>query len=133
VVLVSRATPADYLSYLDRRGINHLSAGEDRVDLADALPRLATELGIGSIRTDAGGALNGALLAADLVDRIAVIVAPTIGADPTAQTLFRLPRPLTGGVTLHLIESETLDGGALSLVYQVRRGIRAAPVTLLQP
>lgn len=140
LVLVSRATPAAYLSYLDRRGISHLTTGEDRVDLADALPRLRSELGIGSIRTDAGGALNGALLAAGLVDRVAVIVAPAIGADPAAQTLIRLPGPLLDGVApqrdgvaLQLVESEVLDDGALWLVYEVPRGIRPAPAALLQP
>jgi 2,5-diamino-6-(ribosylamino)-4(3H)-pyrimidinone 5'-phosphate reductase len=133
VVLVSQTTPSAYLSYLDRRGIAHLTAGEERVDLTDALQRLTSELGIGSIRTDAGGALNGALLAAGLVDRIAVIVAPVIGADPTAQTLIRLPGPLADGVPLRLVESEVLDDGALWLVYEVPGGIRPTPPTLLQP
>ena len=104
----------------------------DRVDLVDALARLAAELGIGAVRTDAGGELNGALLAAGLVDRIAVIVAPAIGADPEAQTLIRLARPLSDGVALRLVESEVLEDGALSLVYEVAAGIRPAPPRLLQ-
>lgn len=132
VVLVSHATPAAYLTYLDRRGIRHLTTGTDRVDLVDALARLAAELGIGAVRTDAGGELNGALLAAGLVDRIAVIVAPAIGVDPEAQTLIRLARPLSDGVALRLVESEVLEDGALSLVYEVAAGIRPAPPRLLQ-
>ena len=131
VVLVSRSTPDDYLSYLDRRGVAHLTAGEDRVDLAHALSLLASEHGVGSIRTDAGGALNGALLTARLVDRVAVVVAPAIGADPEAQTLFRLPGRLTAGAALRLVESEVLDDGALWLVYEVPTGIRPAPRALL--
>ena len=40
VVLTSQATPLDYLEYLNRRGIAHLSAGEDRTDLSAALELL---------------------------------------------------------------------------------------------
>ena len=34
VVLVGERTPAEYLEHLDRRGIEHLTAGDERVDLS---------------------------------------------------------------------------------------------------
>ena len=117
VALVSARTPPDYLDHLDRRGIEHLTAGDERVDLALALHRLRQEHEVTTIRTDAGGALNGALLAAGLVDRIVVIVAPRIGSDPEGQTLVRLPGPLDRAPALRLVESEVLADGALWLVY----------------
>jgi 2,5-diamino-6-(ribosylamino)-4(3H)-pyrimidinone 5'-phosphate reductase len=119
VVLVAERTPTDYLEHLDRRGIEHLTAGDDRVDLALALHRLSELHAVRSIRTDSGGALNGALLAAGLVDRIAVIVAPRIGSDPEAQVLIRLPGPVADATSLRLVESEVLDDGALWLVYAI--------------
>jgi 2,5-diamino-6-(ribosylamino)-4(3H)-pyrimidinone 5'-phosphate reductase len=119
VVLVCETTPPDYLDHLDRRGIEHLSAGQDRVDLAEALTRLRAAYGVQSIRTDSGGALNGALLAAGLVDRIAVIMAPVVSRDPEAQVLIRLPEVADQATTLTLIESEVLDDGALWAVYDV--------------
>lgn len=123
VVLVSGRTPPDYLDYLDRRGIEHLRRGETRVDLKAALLALAHRHGIRSVRTDAGGSLNGALLAAGLVHRIAVIIAPHLARDPQARGLIQLPLhspaiPLTTALTL--AESEVLDDGALWLVYEVR-------------
>ena len=84
VVLTSQATPPDYLEYLNRRGITHLTAGEDQVDLAAALEMLHARHGVQSIRTDCGGRLNGALLAAGLVDEVAVIVNPSLAANPRA-------------------------------------------------
>jgi hypothetical protein len=33
VVLTSQATPLDYLEYPNRRGMEHLTVGEDRIDL----------------------------------------------------------------------------------------------------
>ena len=62
IVLVGERTPPEYLEHLDRRGIEHLTAGDERVDLSLALQLLRREHAVRSIRTDAGGALNGALL-----------------------------------------------------------------------
>ncbi len=131
IVLVSDQTPPEYLHHLDRRGIEHLSAGDERVDLAAALRRLSQAHGVRSIRTDSGGALNGALLAAGLVDRIAVIIAPQLGSDPEAQTLIRLPTSSADPYALRLLESEVLDDGALRLEYAISPGIPAASPQLL--
>lgn len=121
VALVCADTPTDYLKHLDRRGIEHLRAGQHRVDLAVALDVLYASYGIQSIRTDSGGALNGALLAAGLVDRIAVILAPRVGSDPEAAGLIRLPQRAESAATLSLVECELLDDGAVWLVYDVVR------------
>ena len=116
-MLVGERTPAEYVEHLDRRGIGHLTAGAERVDLSQALQQLHQEHAVRSIRTDSGGALNGALLAAGLVDRIAVIIAPRIGSDPAAQTLITLPESEADAPVLQLVESEVLDDGALWLEY----------------
>ena len=132
IVLVGERTPREYLDHLDRRGIEYLTAGDDRVDLASALQALSQQHRVRSIRTDSGGALNGALLAAGLVDRIAVIIAPQLGTDPAAQTLVRLPASSSDPYALRLLESEVLDDGALRLVYAIDPGIPAASRPLLQ-
>jgi hypothetical protein len=49
LVLVARSTPADYLAYLRREQVCYLVAGEERVDLTQALVSLGTELGTPSI------------------------------------------------------------------------------------
>lgn len=131
VVLVSRSTPSDYRHHLDRRGIVHLEAGDDHVDLADGLERLATTHGVSSVRTDGGGALNGALLAADLVDEIVLLLDPVVSSDPDGQRLVTLARATTpGGIRLRLEDVERFDDGALLLRYAtITRG--SVPWTLL--
>lgn len=119
VVLASATTPTDYLDYLDRRGVDWLRAGAERVDLRLALDLLAERYDVTSVRTDSGGALNGALLEAGLVDRIAVIIAPRIGQDANAQVLVRWPAATGSDQRLRLAESEVLDDGAVWLVYDV--------------
>ena len=122
VVLVSETTPREYTAYLGRRGIEHVVAGDDRVDLAAALDVLADRFGVGAVRTDSGGALNGALLAAGLVDEIGLILQPAVSGDPTGQRLVTLPHPLgTDGIPLTLLELDRLDDGALWLRYTVGR------------
>lgn len=122
VVLVSASTPMDYVEYLDRRGIQHLSSGDEQVDLAGALATLAERYGVASVRTDSGGALNGALLAAGLVDEIALILNPHVSGRPDGQSVVRLPRPMTdAGIPLALVELERLADDSLWLLYAVQR------------
>lgn len=122
VVLVSRSTPGDYVDYLGRRGIEHVVSGDERVDLADALATLAERHHVASVRTDSGGSLNGALLAAGLVDEIALILNPHVSGRPDGQSLVRLPHPMgDGGIALALVELERLADGCLWLLYTVRR------------
>lgn len=118
VALVSRRTPPEYTAYLERRGVGHLTAGAEHVDLAAALEQLADRYGVTSIRTDGGGALTGALLATGLVDEIALIVTPRVAGEPDATSLVRLPQAIDdSGVPLRLTEVETLEDGALWLRY----------------
>lgn len=122
VALVSKQTPAEYLAYLERREVEVIVAGDGRVHLAAALEQLHHRYGVATIRTDAGGSLNGALLAAGLVDEIALIVNPRVSGRPDGQSLVRLPRALPdSGIALRLAELEELEDGALWLRYEIRR------------
>jgi 2,5-diamino-6-(ribosylamino)-4(3H)-pyrimidinone 5'-phosphate reductase len=122
VVLTSQATPPHYLEYLNRRGIAHLSAGEDRIDLPAALELLQARYGVQSMRTDCGGRLNGSLLAAGLVDEVAVIINPALAANPESQSLVTLPHAVSAvGLPLTLREVDRLNDGAVWLRYDVRQ------------
>jgi 2,5-diamino-6-(ribosylamino)-4(3H)-pyrimidinone 5'-phosphate reductase len=122
VVLTSRATPAAYLDYLDRRGIAHLTTGEEQVELSAALELLQARYGVQSVRTDCGGRLNGALLAAGLVDEVAVIINPSLAANPKSQSFVTLPHAVAGvGLPLELREVDRLKDGAVWLRYEMRQ------------
>lgn len=120
VVLVTASTPLAYLEYLKRRRIDYLIVGDDRVELPAALERLSADYGVTSIRTDSGGALNGALLAAGLVDEIGLIVNPTISGQQSP-SLIELPHALSNnGLPLTLIDVGRLNNGAVWLLYETR-------------
>ena len=77
LVGVCAETPRDYLDFLEERGVEAVSAGRERVDLAVFLAALEAR-GIGSIACEGGGTLNRALLSAGLVDRIRLLVIPLV-------------------------------------------------------
>jgi 2,5-diamino-6-(ribosylamino)-4(3H)-pyrimidinone 5'-phosphate reductase len=78
VALCSRATPTAHLDYLAALGVERLVAGDERVDLAEALEWLAARHGVRTVRVDSGGTLNRALLRAGLVDEVSVLVHPAL-------------------------------------------------------
>jgi riboflavin biosynthesis pyrimidine reductase len=123
LLLVARATPASYLSYLRRETIPYLIAGEDQVDLPLALQRMRDVLGVTCVISEAGGGLNGALLRADLIDELHLILLPTAIGGATVPTLFDGPELLPGALptALNLLATNTTPDGVVSLRYEIRR------------
>jgi 2,5-diamino-6-(ribosylamino)-4(3H)-pyrimidinone 5'-phosphate reductase len=61
-------------------GFPEIVTGSDRVDLAAMLLALRDRYGARVVRVDSGGALNGALLDAGLVDEVSLVVHPALAA-----------------------------------------------------
>ena len=123
LVLVARATPAEYLAYLRREVVCYLVAGEDRVDLAAALRRMHSRLGVTSVESTAGGGLNGALLRAGLVDELRLTLCPAAIGGLGTPTIFDGPE-LAAGETptrLRLLSTRVESNGIISLRYDVLR------------
>jgi riboflavin biosynthesis pyrimidine reductase len=124
LVLVARATPPSYLAYLRAENISYLVAGQERVDLGEALRRMRDRLGVTCVVSTAGGGLNGALLSAGLVDAIDLLVSPMAIGGTDTPSIFDGP-PLAAGATptrLRLISAHVESDGLLRLRYDVERG-----------
>ncbi|KKB12982.1 deaminase [Devosia geojensis] len=125
LVLVARATPPSYLAYLRAEGISYLVAGEERVDLAEALRRMRDRLAVTCVVSTAGGSLNGALLRAGLVDVIDLLVGPMAIGGADTPSVFDGP-PLEAGAMptrLRLVSAHVETDGLLRLRYDVERGL----------
>jgi 2,5-diamino-6-(ribosylamino)-4(3H)-pyrimidinone 5'-phosphate reductase len=121
LVLVARSTPADYLAYLRREHICYLVVGEDRVDLAQAIAAMGTELGITCVLSNAGGGLNGALLRAGLIDELHLTLAPALIGGLNTPSVMDGP-PLAAGeapTRLQLLSVHTDTAGSVRLHYTV--------------
>lgn len=115
VVLVSGATTADYLAYLDERGYAYCVAGDDHVMLGEALPWIRQQYGVERIIVDSGPILTRVTLDHDLVDEISLLVHP-VAVGQSGRRLFEgSPRVQR----LELIASKTLEYGVVHLHYRV--------------
>ncbi len=123
IVLCSQATPADYVADLARRGIDHIIAGEDHVDLRAALEELNSRFGINSVRVDSGGTLNGVLLRAGLVSEVSVLLDPCMVGGSSPRSMFTAPDLTSeeGVIPLKLIHLERIGENLVWLRYEVAR------------
>jgi 2,5-diamino-6-(ribosylamino)-4(3H)-pyrimidinone 5'-phosphate reductase len=115
LVGVVASTPPDYLDFLAARGVEAVTAGDDRIDLAAFAAALA-DRGLRRVVVEGGGRLNRELLRLGLVDRIHLTLLPAV-LDATAVNLFAGPGE---PARLSLLSCDRLDD-YLFLVYQTLR------------
>ncbi|MBQ3132807.1 MAG: RibD family protein [Clostridia bacterium] len=87
VEVLSEAVDSRYLGYLQEQGIPYIFAGRDSIDVAVALEKLHTRMGIDRLLLEGGSILNGAFLRADAVDELSLVVAPVV-AEAADKPLF---------------------------------------------
>jgi 2,5-diamino-6-(ribosylamino)-4(3H)-pyrimidinone 5'-phosphate reductase len=121
IALCSQSTPLEYREYLRARDIEFIVAGEDRVDLRQALEQLNTWHGVEVVRVDSGGILNGALLRAGLVSEISLLVHPSLVGGVTPRSFFHAPDLESSDdvIELELTEARTLVRDIVWLRYKV--------------
>ncbi|MCZ7383012.1 MAG: RibD family protein [Candidatus Methanoperedens sp.] len=121
VALCSHSTPGTYLDYLKKRHIDYIVAGDHYVDLKAALEELNARYGVGLIRVDSGGTLNGVLLRAGLVDEVSVLFDPSLVGGTSPRSFFRAPdlNSPEGMIKLKLIHFEKIKDDLIWLRYKV--------------
>ena len=78
IVLISRATPMEYIEYLTERNYDYHVMGQVQVDLPEALALLVDNYKVNTILTDTGSTLGGVLLNQGLVKEISLLIHPVI-------------------------------------------------------
>jgi 2,5-diamino-6-(ribosylamino)-4(3H)-pyrimidinone 5'-phosphate reductase len=123
VALCSAATPAAHLAWLEGRGIQRITTGGERVDLAAALEELAARFGVSTVRVDSGGKLNGELLRLGLVDEISLLVHPYLVGGIGPASMFRAADLVheVGVLQLELLQSRKVKDGIVWLRYAVKK------------
>ncbi|MCL1923320.1 MAG: dihydrofolate reductase family protein [Propionibacteriaceae bacterium] len=121
LVVVSRATPSHYLSFLQAKNIPYLVVGEEKVDLRLMLHTMGEVFGVRTVAATCGAQLGGALLRAGLVDELDIEVMPILagGGGRTSMMVcdgLGSDKPPT---RLSLLEATNRDDGRVLLRYQV--------------
>jgi 2,5-diamino-6-(ribosylamino)-4(3H)-pyrimidinone 5'-phosphate reductase len=122
VALCSRATPAGYLDRLAERHIDHIVAGDRRVDLSEALTELERIYGATRVLVDSGGTLNGVLLRAGLVNEVSLLVHPCLVDGRQLTSMFRPDESAArgaNGIALRLTTMQQRAGAVVWLRYDV--------------
>lgn len=121
VVIVDTKATDDYLEMLESIGISYIVLS-DASDLPEAMAVLHDKFGVRSISLQGGGIINGAMLAAGLIDELSLVVYPGIDGLASSPSIFEylgLPgeRPATGQ-TLELLAVHKCGGGVVWLRYR---------------
>ncbi len=124
VVLTSAKAPKGYLADLRAKRISYLVAGTgSEIDFASALGRLRRHFGIRKLMLEGGGGINGALLAADLVDEMSLLICPFADGSTHAPTVFDASDDAlkAKATPLRLVALKPRPGGVVWLRYRAKR------------
>jgi riboflavin biosynthesis pyrimidine reductase len=117
IIVMTTNVSDGHLAELRRDGISYAFAGIDDVDLAHALATLRNEFAIERLLLEGGGGINGAFLAARLIDEVSLLLMPVADGAEGTPTLFDR---IGGSVrTLKLRSVTRLEEDILHLRYQV--------------
>jgi riboflavin biosynthesis pyrimidine reductase len=120
VVVLTDAVSDSHLAGLREDGVSYIFAGTQEIDLAAALETLSVELGIGRLLLEGGGAVNGALLQAGLIDELSLVIAPSVEGVPGGPAVFDM-QGQSGEMSRMGMVLETcrvLEGGVVWLRYR---------------
>lgn len=134
ITLLSHGVSVAYLEHLREMGVSYLFAGPDGLDLRLALETLHDEFGIESISLQGGGIINGAFLAAGLIDELSVLIYPGIdglaGVPSIVEHLGEPDELPARGQSLELTGVSTLPHGVVALRYTVHHTSEPASNTV---
>jgi riboflavin biosynthesis pyrimidine reductase len=128
VLLITQRASNAYLSHLQRAGVSYLFCGRKTIDLALAMRKIYSVLGLKHLMLEGGGRFNGAMLKAGLVDEISQVIVPVVDGGVGVSSFFDVPGPAPKRAAAHLrmISHRTLPGSVHWIRYTVaKRTVRS--------
>lgn len=123
VILGTNAT-ADYLAMLEEKGISYIVLA-DPTDLRSAMEIIHDRFGINKISLQGGGIINGAMLAAGLIDELSLVMYPGIDGLTTAPSIFEYlgasDETPASGQSLDLLSADVCNHGIVWLRYKFHK------------
>lgn len=121
VVVLQENVSDAYLVYLREKGISYVFGGADTLDFGVVLEKLNQLFGIKKIKLEGGGGINGAMLAAGLIDEYSFLFYPVADGSngPTSIDTGKAVGELAV-VSLELLDCQVLDKKIVWLRYKVK-------------
>lgn len=127
LVIVERNATEEYLAHLRERRISYVIVS-DVTDLRAGLEAVGREFGIRCISVQGGGILNGALLAAGLIDELSLVVYPGIDGLSGVSSIFEYVGGKTEypaqGQRLQLLSASQREHGVMWMRYKFHKDYR---------
>ncbi|MBS1227818.1 MAG: Pyrimidine deaminase [Proteobacteria bacterium] len=119
VEVVTETVSDDYLAYLQSIGVSYIFGGKTRIDLAQVVAILASELGVKRLIVEGGPTLSGSFVNAGLVDEVSVLILPLVDGRGEHPASFEIPMNDWKTPTyLSLSSAKVQEGGAIWLRYK---------------
>lgn len=108
-----------HLAELAARRVSYVVMDSDPVNPADVLNVLANEFGAKTVLLEGGGVVNGAFMAAGVVDEVSIVLVPAIDGKSGGNTIFEHQGGLAGSVRLRFLSATPRNAGVMHLRYAV--------------
>lgn len=119
LVITAESCPKAYHDALTRQGISWLATGSDAIDLPRAMEILHDRFGVERLAVTGGGHVNGAFLAAGLLDEVSVMIGPGIDGRQGMTSVFDgIDEPARPATLLRLESVERVAEGTVWLRYK---------------
>lgn len=124
LVILGTNVTADYLAMLEEKGISYIVLA-DPTDLREAMEIIHDRFGINKISLQGGGIINGAMLAAGLIDELSLVMYPGIDGLTTVPSIFEYlgasDETPASGQSLELLSAEVCNHGIVWLRYKFHK------------
>lgn len=121
VIVLSERVSNDHARELHARGVSVFFAGPEGTDLSGALARISETFGCRRLLLEGGGTINGAFLAAGMIDETSTLIFPVIDGQHGIPAIYEHSGPFHPR-RLDLISSRTFDNGTVWIRHRVIRG-----------
>ncbi|MGE0681303.1 MAG: dihydrofolate reductase family protein, partial [Candidatus Binatia bacterium] len=88
IAVLTECVSNDYLAFLRDKNISYIFGGKAEIDLSAVLEKLSAKFKIKTLSLEGGVKINGAMLAAELIDEISLLFAPIADGSVGTPTLF---------------------------------------------
>ena len=118
IAVVTQQVSDEYLQFLRSRDVSYIIAGDTEIDFDTALERLASSYAVETLMLEGGGRINGAMLRADLIDELSILIAPVADGRIGLPTLFDIDEDEAQPVRLQLKSIEQRPDDVLWIRYR---------------
>lgn len=123
IEVITEKTSRLYRSYLKKRGVSYIIAGQDRLDCVLALEKLHRLFGIEKLLICGGGYVNWSFVQAGVVDELSLLLSPVADGSNDSVTIFEKlsTLPLCEPVSFSLKSMERILQDGVHLSYLVNK------------